>query len=155
PELTHENNPICPHCTSQLWKEESLNCCNKGKYAIPRLRSVPGDLMQLFSTSHFRKNQRRYNGMFSFTALGAGGIEKRTWTQPRGKSILTIHGKAYHRLFDLSLTYPEMNVSNSSRFYIFDSEFAQGASSLSLRHDVANTLRTHIHTNVKWAREYR
>jgi len=56
-ELTHENNPICPHCTSQLWKEESLNCCNKGKYAIPRLRSVPGDLR--YSKTHMDATQRQ------------------------------------------------------------------------------------------------
>ena len=27
------------------------------------------------------KRQSKYNGLFSFTALGAGGVDKRSWTQ--------------------------------------------------------------------------
>ena len=48
-----------------------------------------------------------------------------------------------------------MNVSNSSRFYIFDSDFAPNCSSRNLNVDIANMLRTHIDENVRWAREYR
>ena len=48
-----------------------------------------------------------------------------------------------------------MNISNSSRFYIFDSEFAQNCSSQNINADRANTLRTHIHQHVRWARDYR
>ncbi len=159
PDLADERNYTCPYCNSILWKEERqcrFNCCNSGKYTIPALKPVPSNLMAIFTSKHFQKAQRAYNGLFSFTALGAGGIEKKTWTHPRqGQSMLTLHGKSFHRLFDLSQHYPDMNVSNSSRFYIFDSEFHNNCSSLKLQTEVANTLRTHIHQNVRWAREYR
>ena len=47
---------------------------------------------------------------FLLTALGAGGVDKRSWTQPnRGPSMLTLHGKAYHRIFDLQQQYEDMN----------------------------------------------
>ena len=85
----------------------------------------------------------------------AGGVDKSSWTQPdRGPSMLTLHGKTYHRIFGLQLQYEEMNVSNS-RFYMFDSEFAEKCSSRQLNADIAYTLRTHIHENVRWAQAYR
>ena len=69
--------------------------------------------------------------------------------------MLTLHGKAYHGIFDLQQQYRDMNVSNSSRLYIFDSDFAQNCSSRNLNVDIANMLRAHIHENVRLAREYR
>ena len=132
PNLHNELNYVCPHCNSMLWKEERknrLNCCTNGKYTIPALKPVPPELMNL-SSKEFQRAQRGHNGFFSFTALGAGGVDEISWTQPdRGPSMLTLHGKAYHRIFDLQLQYEDMNVSNSSRFYIFDSEFAEKCSS--------------------------
>ena len=44
-----------------------------------------------------------------------------------------------------------MNVSNSSRFYIYASEFAGKCSSLNFDEEIPNNLRTHIDQNVKWA----
>ena len=158
PYLQNENNHICPHCNSILWNEEksnNYNCCNKGRSAIHPLLPVPPDLMNLFRSANFQNSQRRYNCLFSFTALGAGGIEKRTWTEPRPPTMLTLHGKAYHRIFDLQERYADYNVSNSARFYIYDSEFAQKASSLSLNLQIANTLRTHVNNEIKWAQQYR
>ena len=67
--------------------------------------------------------------------------------------MLTLRGKAYHRIFDLQQQYEDMNVSNSSRIYIFDSEFAKKCS-LQLNADIADTLRTHIDENVQWAQDY-
>ena len=67
--------------------------------------------------------------------------------------MLTLHGKAYHRIFDLQQQYEDMNVSNSNRIYIFDSEFAKKCS-LKLNADIADTPRTHIHENVQWAQDY-
>ena len=111
--------------------------------------------MNTIASKEFQRAQRGYNGLFSFTALGAGGVDKRSWTQPnRGPSMLTLHGKAYHRVFDLQQQYEDMNVSSSSRIYIFDSEFAKKCS-LKLNADIADTHRTHIHENVQWAQDYR
>ena len=67
--------------------------------------------------------------------------------------MLTLHGKAYHRIFDLQQQYEDINVSNSSRINIFDSEFAKTCT-LKLNADIADTLRTHIHENVQWAQDY-
>ena len=85
-DLNHEENYVCPHCCSMLWKEEKrhrLHCCNKGKYAIPSLKPVPPELMTTFRGNRFQRGQKAYNGLFSFTALGAGGIDKKSWTRPQ------------------------------------------------------------------------
>lgn len=157
PYLMDESNYVCPHCNSVLWKEERssrYNCCNKGRSAIHPLKIVPESVNSIFRSASFRKAQRRYNGLFSFTALGAGGMEKRTWTEPGPPSMLCLHGKAYHRIFDLQ-EYEDYNVINSARFYIYDSEFAEQASSSRLNLQIASALRTHIHTNIRWARDYK
>ena len=101
-----------------LWKEERkhrLNCCNNDKYTVPALKPVPPELMNTFRSKSF-KGHRDDNGLCSFTALGAGGVDKRSWTQPdRGPGMFTLHGKTYHRIFDLQQLYEDMNVSNSGR----------------------------------------
>ena len=75
PDLHDEHNYVCPHCNSRLWKEERkhrLNCCNNGKYTLPALHPVPPELMNKFRSREFQRAQRAYNGLFRFTALGAG-----------------------------------------------------------------------------------
>lgn len=75
PDLHHENNYVCAHFNSVLWKEEQrfgLNCCNRGKYIIHPLQPVSAELMDILSSSRFQRAQIRYNGLFSFTALGVG-----------------------------------------------------------------------------------
>lgn len=117
PYLNDPNNFTCQHCGAQLWWEErSLNCCNSGAAAIPRLRPVSDQIWRLFNTNAFSTSQRNYNVLFSFTALAAGGCESKTWTNPAPPSMLTLHGKAYHLIFDLQEKYHAMNVSNSARF---------------------------------------
>ena len=70
--------------------------------------------------------------------------------------MLTLHGKAYHMIFDLQLTAVRRHeFSNSGRISIFDSWFAKKCSSRKLNADIADTLRTHIHENVQWAQDYR
>ena len=101
--------------------------------------------------------ERRYNGMFSFTALGAGGIEERSWTEPRPPSMLCLHGKAY---IESLIFYRKDTITSPlpiARFYIFyNSEFRDQASSLKLNLRIANTLRTHVHNNnISWARYYK
>ncbi|CAN0028631.1 unnamed protein product, partial [Ectocarpus sp. 8 AP-2014] len=92
---------VCPHCDSHLWKEERtkrFSCCNNGKYAIHKLREFPLHIWHIYNTTEFQRNQRKYNSLFSFTALSAGGLRKQTWTQPYAPSMLTMHGRAYHRI---------------------------------------------------------
>eukprot|EP00904_Undaria_pinnatifida_P008881 jgi/Undpi1/5122/HiC_scaffold_19.g08474.m1 len=69
--------------------------------------------------------------------------------------MLTLHGKAYHRIFDLQEKYETMTVNNSSRFYIYDSEFVDKAQQLGIDLGVAETLRTHVRENISWARQFR
>ena len=158
PNLHHEVNNVCPHCNTMLWNKERkhrLNCCNNGRYTIPASKPVPPELMNTFTSKEFQRVQRGYKDLFSFTAFGAGGVDKRSWTQPnRGSSILTLHSQAYHRIFDLQQQYEDMNVSNSSRIYIFDSEFAETCSR-KLNTDIVDTLRTHIHDIVRLAQDHR
>ena len=63
-------------------KNGSTDCCNNDKYTIPALKPVPPELMSTFRSTEFQRAQRWYNGLCSFTALGAGGVDKRRWTQP-------------------------------------------------------------------------
>lgn len=84
--LGDDNNYTCQHCHFMLWKEERIaryNCCNKGISAIHALEPIPDNLRSVFQSASVRNGQRRYNGLFSFSALGAGGMEKRAWTQPQ------------------------------------------------------------------------
>jgi len=71
PPLRHESNNKCRHCHAWTWAEESINCCSNGKYVVEPLLPLPPDIARLFQTRHFLTNQRRYNGLFSFTAMGA------------------------------------------------------------------------------------
>lgn len=157
PFLEHESNHVCKHCDAILWKEEkhTYNCCNRGRSAMPRLRPIPSELLTVFGSARFRSAQRRYNSLFAFTGLGAGGIEKRSWTQPSAPSMLTLHGRAYHRIFDLQEQYTDMNVTNNARFYIYDSEFNSQSASQHLDSQISNTLRQHVNTNIPWATQYR
>lgn len=157
-DLEHTSNYVCPHCQSNLWKEERakrFSCCANGEYAIHRLRDVPIRIWDIYHSAAFRRDQRKYNSLFSFTALSAGGLRKATWTQPHGASMLTMHGRAYHRIFDLQQRYPDMVVNNTSRYYIYDSEFNSQSRQLHVNTNTAALLRSHFHQNLPWARQYR
>ena len=156
--LTHEDNYVCPHCGAMLWKEErknKYNCCKNGEYATHPLRPIPADVWDIFYSSEFSRNQRRYNSLFSFIALGAGGMDKRTWTNPPPASMLTMHGKAYHRIFDLQEQYENLTVGNTARLYIYDSDFTQQSQSTRMNHNIATSLRNYITGNIPWAHQYK
>ena len=87
--LHGHNNITCTHCGAQLWREKrTLNCCKSGAAVIPRLRPVSGHIWRLFSSPEFSNYQRKFNGLFSFTALDAGGCDNRTWANPKPPSML-------------------------------------------------------------------
>ena len=82
PLLNDPKKLTCKHCGSQLWWEErSLNCCEIWRRS--NSTSSPCKRLHLASLQFRRIStyQRKYNGLFSFTALGAGGCERRTWTK--------------------------------------------------------------------------
>lgn len=120
------DNYVCPHRDVVLWAEERrrrYSSRNEGNYAINPLHQVEPHLWEIFHSQEFRNNQRRYNSLFSFTALAADGSQKRTWTNPAAPSMLTMHGRAYHRIFDLEERHDMMTVGNTARLYIYDSDF--------------------------------
>ena len=79
----------------------------------------------MFSPNDFRRSQRKYNGLFAFTALGAGGLDKRTWIQLSPPSMLTLHGRAYHRIVDLQQDHSK--ICHNARLVIYDSDFIDTA----------------------------
>lgn len=108
-----------------------------------------------FHSSEFSRNQRRCNSLFSFTALAAGGMDKRTWTNPSAPSMLTLHGKAYHRIFGLQEEYENLPVGNTARLYIYDSDFVHQSQSAGIDHNTATRLRTYIERNIPWAHQHK
>lgn len=85
----------------------------------------------------------------------SGGVNNYTWQNNGVPSMLTLHGKAYHRIFDLQAQYQSLSVNNSSRFYIYDSEFMSQSNSLRVNAGISTALRNYIHHNIPWAQQYR
>lgn len=112
-------------------------------------------IWEIINSPEFRRNQRKYNSLFCFTALAAKGMRKETWTQPIEASMLTMHGRAYHRIFDLQQHYAGMNVANSSRYYIYDSEFNLQSRALHVNSNTAASLRSYFHNNLPWVVQYK
>lgn len=69
--------------------------------------------------------------------------------------MLTLHGRAYHRIFDLQQQYTGMTVTNTSRFYIYDSEFNSQSQALNVNQTTASVLRSYFHENLPWAVQYK
>ncbi|CAN0125488.1 unnamed protein product, partial [Laminaria digitata] len=64
-------NKLCPHCRAWAWAEEHTNCCSNGTYVVEPLQTLPEDIAFLYRQRAFLQNQRKCNGLFAFTALGA------------------------------------------------------------------------------------
>lgn len=60
-----------------------------------------------------------------------------------------------HTAVFLTCNNAGMNVSNSSRYYIYDSEFDLQSQALHVNSDTAATLRSYFHQNLPWAMQYR
>ena len=48
-----------------------------------------------------------------------------------------------------------MNISNSSRFYIYDSDFVDQAQHLGIDLGIAEILRNQVQENISWTQQYR
>ena len=112
-----------------------------------------GPLQHTLSSAEISVNTT--NSLFAFTALAASGLRKQTWTQPIGTSMLTMHGRAYHRIFDLQEHYEGMTVANSSRFYIHDSDFNLQSRALHVNSNTAASLRSYFHNHLPWVVQYK
>ncbi|CAM9593321.1 unnamed protein product, partial [Ectocarpus fasciculatus] len=146
---------ICAHCNAHTWREEHINCCSNGKYVAEPLLPLPDYVEQMYTTRHFLENQRRYNGLFSFTAMGAAPSP--TWTQPSYPSMLQLHGRSYHRIMDAFRTYSErVPVVNKARLYMYDSQMLQHAGKQKkLNQTVVKQLSAALHANNSWIKTYK
>ena len=63
PLLSDPNNKICEHCGAMLWKEEMINCCSNGEYAVDNLPPLPPEVQELFDDPSFITNQRKLNNL--------------------------------------------------------------------------------------------
>ena len=128
--LKHVLNKLYPHCHAWTWAEEHTNCCSNGTYVVEPLQTLPEDIAFLYRQRAFLQNQRKCNGLFAFTALGASPSP--TWTQPSYPSMLQLHRRAYHRIMDsFRGPYNERTpVVNKARMYIYDAVMMQQASDL-------------------------
>ena len=151
---------VCPHCACRKWKGETTNCCDKGKKLWKTYKAPPQNISILFQERKFYLHQRRYNALFAMSAFGAStssNTERRTWTQPNGDSMLTLHGRAYHRLFDPFEQYVDENiaVTNLARLYLFDNghvDHARQDGKLNLT--FVNSIKTALLQHNKWVHTY-
>lgn len=155
PSLDDPRNHVCNHCSARTWREERINCCSNGKYVVEPLIPLPEDVESLYTTRHFLQHQRRYNGLFSFTAMGAAPSP--TWTQPSYPSMLQLHGRSYHRIMDGFQTYSErVPVVNKARMYMYDSYMLQhAAKQKELSQSVIADLSEGLHANNSWIKTYK
>ena len=127
PNWHHELNYVCPHCISMLWKDERkhrVNCCNNGKYTIPALISVLPELMNTLQVNSFKGHRDDITAYFevcSFTALGAGGVDKWSWTQPNKAQYVNSSRQSLSYDLWFATAVRRHEFSNSGRIYIFDS----------------------------------
>ena len=113
----------------------------RGKYEIKRLPALPQELEDLYGTPAFLLHDRGFNSLFTFTALNAAPLP--TWTEPPPPSMLQLHGRAYHRIFDANNDYNNESTppTNHARMYIYDASRRQRAEQLSLDSMVVDRLQ--------------
>ena len=108
----------------------------------------------MFDERQVLRYQRKYNGLFSLTTLGAKPTP--TWTQPAYRSMLQLRGRAYHRVMDASRgQYDESTpVVNKARMYIYDAEKMQQARSMNgLNMNTVEDLFASLTAHHAWVRQ--
>lgn len=151
--LNDDSNNICKFFNARTWREESINCCGKGKYVVHRLKPLPADVLSTFSTRHFLQRQSAYNSTFCFTCLGASPGP--TWTQPSYPSMLKLHGHPYHRVMDSFRGSYENTVQNNARMNIYDHELQKRTKVLHLDGETVKIIADNLRRHNSWVKEYR
>ena len=104
----------CQHCGALLFWEETGRlkwCCGEGEID----KKLPKLLADFYLKPNFLSEARQYNNIFAFSALGVThGFRK----FDSGPSLVSIQGRIYHRIFDLS--FGDVNSVNNSMLYIDD-----------------------------------
>ena len=93
--ITLEAIKVCPYCGAGLLQhEESSFCCRDRRIAVEPLPLLPSGWTEMFMDPVFRKNSRKYNNLFCFSAIG---VEGREGNVPEiVPSCVKIHGRTYH-----------------------------------------------------------
>jgi hypothetical protein len=110
-------NRTCSHCHALLLKGENFSvCCNKRKHIAPALPPLLDGLRGLSSSDCPQRSKvltlsRHLNNLFSFTSISTmhGFTHFNT-----GVSDVSITGRTYHRLFDVS------KPNHSLRWFLYD-----------------------------------
>ncbi|KAF7844358.1 uncharacterized protein G2W53_001263 [Senna tora] len=125
----------CKFCGAMFWYEERLNrsraiknpkfslCCIQGKVKLPPVKKTPIFLENLFTnkdsrSSHFMKEIRNYNNMFTFTWMG--GKIGHSINQGKRPYVFRIQGQNMHMLGCLLPLDGER--PKFSQLYIYDTE---------------------------------
>jgi hypothetical protein len=83
------------------------------------LRPLPDDVQAIIVSADFQKHQREVNNLFGMSAMGAKRDDDQPmWNHDGG--MLKLHGKPYHRAFDLGEPDPNDHFVNTARMYIYD-----------------------------------
>ena len=113
----------CDICGAHILNTEAPGfCCGKGGKGDPVLVTipeVPEALKKIYEGSaDLRKNSRKYNNIFSMSAIGATGSFE---TKKTGGSNLILHGRTYHRMLNGN------DESGPLRWFLNDGEYARAS----------------------------
>ncbi|CAM9746325.1 unnamed protein product [Phaeothamnion confervicola] len=93
------------------------------------------------------------------TALGSAHFDHqphRTWVEPAPPSMLTMSGRAYHRIFDPNATYHEqVDIRNHSRLYMYGGHREEAMKNQQLIPIYVASLSDHLYRDNSWIRSYR
>jgi len=109
-------NRTCSFCGARLLMGEPASlCCNNGKWKVPPLPQLPPRISQIVQdasqTNNLSAQSRCLNNLFCFTAIGASKGFTHFDTGPPSVSIT---GRTYHRMFDIS------DNSHSLHWFLYD-----------------------------------
>ena len=79
-----------------MLEEETSFCSREGKFQLAPLPLLPRGWLEMYQGVVFKTVSRRYNALFSFTAIGVSGEEG--LVQEGAASCAKIHGRMYHRV---------------------------------------------------------
>ena len=107
-------NQTCAYCHALLLSGEDVGfCCTKGTAITPPLPPLPQGILSICDDRNISPYSRRLNSLFSFTAIGAcKGFQK----FHTGIWNVTITGRTYHHIFDITST------EHSLHWYLYDEQ---------------------------------
>ena len=128
---------VCSHCSAICFAEEQndkskgeLYCCHKGVVPLDIMRiKTPPEIRDLLQNRDFRRNIRRYNGIFCFTSTRAN-LDKSLANAADGIYTFRISGTVQHIKVDNLIPSPEKR-PRFSQLYIYDPDYQ-----LKLRKDI-------------------